>query len=391
MNWINIYNSFILNKSLQLKKIEKLYLISLLSELKQHFQISFGPESEYKNSFMNKAFVESFLSVEEKDFILNDNINPFFLDSNNIRNKKLVLNNVNFFEKNTSLHWLLKNNIKFELNSFHKIIELNKGRHWLSNILIDKNVLFLFGSLIAIPTKFRFFYKHIDLTTGERTRISVGILNQKKKQQKNKTLLTCFNFENSISEIPLNGVLIEFSTHLPSNNSAEIIIPVKLFLEKGGQYTNIFYNQVKMNQVKGTDVDNLLKTSLKSINIYKNNNNSVKTETYLKKIDKSNLLLFDPILRYNVDYIKNVSEDWLIWKLIAFEKFFLFSYLKYIYETESWVNSQNILNIKEYSPKYIHIRNTAKELKSRIILNSQISYEFYKRHKIYKDKINFPC
>lgn len=186
MHWINIYNSFILKNSLQTKNFEKLYLMSLLPELKQHVQISFGPESEYKNSFMNKSFVESFLSVEEKDVVLTDDINPFFLERDHIKTKKLVYNNVNLFEKNTSLDWLVKNNLKFVLNSCQKIINLNKGKHWLSNILTDKNVLFLFGSIITIPPKFRFSYKNIDLTTGERTRVLFGILKQKKNNKKIK-------------------------------------------------------------------------------------------------------------------------------------------------------------------------------------------------------------
>lgn len=175
-------------------------------------------------------------------------------------------------------------------------------------------------------------------------------------------MLTCFNFENSISEIPSNGVLIEFATHVSLSESTEILIPLKLFLEKPGQYTNIFHNRIKIKQLTGPDIDNLLKTSLKSINIYK----SYKPETYLQKVDHSNLLLFDPILKYNLDYIKNVSEDWLIWKLVSFDKCFLFSYLKYIYETESWSNLPQTVNIKEYSSKYLYKRNTTKELKSNI-------------------------
>lgn len=378
--WLNTLQLFTFTKNKIDKKAVELYL----ERVRNKIEFYWGKELEYTNYYMKENFFEEYGS-EKVTNSQSDNLRDFYLIEDLHKVKNVILTSFTFKENEPELYFFLKKKYMFEINNFKHVIEINKGKNWLSNVLDKNDTLFLFSINDEVPDNFRYFYKKI----GENLNsIFLGVVKGcTKKFEKNKEIQTKIMIENSLYERKGEELIIEFTTHL-SDDEKEIIIPSNLFLEKSGKYWNIFSDQKETKQIIGINRDYLLKSFFKKWEVYESNEPEI---SYLRHKDKEKLYKFEPLRLYKAEYIIKLKEEWFLEKVkldIGNERPITLSYFKYIEENKGLEKKNEKFIFLSYT-KYLKKRNQEEKDINKLMRYSQTEYEYYKRHKIYEEKLNY--
>lgn len=202
MNWINSYQQ-IKNFQNEKNKIEEKIRKEFLGLLKNSFEYFWGQETEENSFYLKENFVDRFETKKENDQkrkIKSDEITSFFfLDTKN--EKKLILCGLDLDKEEPKLSWFFRKNKKYGVENPKKLLEINKGKGWLSNLLKKEETIFLFGSKWKneIPKGFRFPFKLVGLESGGRNSVPFGIIESLEKYvKKEKEIKTKLISDNSI-------------------------------------------------------------------------------------------------------------------------------------------------------------------------------------------------
>lgn len=392
--WLDIYQ--IINKVKRTeKKLEDKILKEVFNNLKNSFEYFWGEEAEETSYHMKENFVEIFETTKENDQkrkLQSDTTTPFFF-INKKTDKKLILCGLNLEKEEPKLNWFLRKNKKYEIENFKTLIELNKGKSWLSNLLKTEETLILFGLKWKdeIPKGIRFSYKFVGLENGNRNSIPFGLVNQVEKHVENKKKIkTKLISENSVENRKKDEIIIQFTTHeIAEQNEIEAIFPTELFIEKEGIYRNLFLEKIETKKLKGIDIDRMLKNFFRDWEIYED----IKNNNFLSEKDIKKAYQFEPLSLYKTEYLIKIKSDLLLEKIkheIKIGRSDTFSYLKYIREKDELENIEKF-KIKEFETKKTYLKNKREEEKKldKLTIYSQTEYEFYKRHLLPEEKKNY--
>lgn len=392
--WLHIYQ--IINKVKRTeKKLEDKILKELFNKLKNSFEYFWGEEAEETSYYLKENFVEIFETTKENDQkrkLQSDTTIPFFFIDKKT-DKKLILCGLNLEKEEPKLNWFLRKNKKYEIENFKTLIELNKGKSWLSNLLKNEETLILFGLnwKDEIPQGIRFSYKFVGLENGGRNSIPFGLVNKVEKYvEKKKEIKTKLISENSIENRKKDEIIIQFTTHeIAEQNEIEAIFPTELFIEKEGIYRNLFLEKIETKKLKGIDIDRMLKIFFRDWEIYED----IKKKNFLSEKDIKKAYQFEPLSLYKTEYLIKIKSDLLLEKIkneIKIGRSDTFSYLKYIREQNEWKNIEKF-KIKKFESKKLYLKNKREEEKKldKLTSYSQTEYEFYKRHMLPEEKKNY--